>query len=59
MLANLEQALAWTGHLHTRAAPCCSTKLLIAGQAQEAGIAEILPIVSALDKLGTSTPAGW
>ncbi len=57
------KALAWTSRLHTHLNKWDelrdSTKLRIAGQAQKAGIAEILPIVSAADKPGNSTPADW
>jgi tRNA nucleotidyltransferase (CCA-adding enzyme) len=61
--ANWGRALAWISRLHTNLNRWLelrdSTKLRIAVQAQKAGIAEILPIVSAADKPGNSTPADW
>lgn len=61
--ANWGRALAWISRLHTNLNRWTelrdSTKLRIAGQAQKAGIAEILPIVSAADKPGNNTPEGW
>lgn len=61
--AQWGKALAWTSRLHTNLNRWQelrdATKLRIAGQAQKAGIAEALPIVSAADKLGNSTPADW
>lgn len=57
------KALAWTSRLHTTlnrwAELRDGTKLKIAGQAKKAGIAEILPIVSAADKPGNSISADW
>lgn len=57
------KALAWTSRLHTTLNRWTElrdgTKLRIAGQAQKVGIAEILPIVSAADKPGNSTPPDW
>jgi len=61
--ASWGRALAWISRLHTNLNRWTelrdSTKLRIAGQAQKAGIEEILPIVSAADKPGNTTPAEW
>ncbi len=61
--ADWGRALAWISRLHTNLNRWTelrdSTKLRIAGQAQKAGIAGILPIVSAADKPGNTTPPEW
>lgn len=61
--AGWGRALAWISRLHTNLNRWTelrdSTKLRIAGQAQKAGIAGILPIVSAADKPGNTTPLEW
>lgn len=57
------KALSWISRLHTNLNRWSelrdSTKLRIAGQARQAGIIKILPIVSAADKPGNSTPLEW
>lgn len=57
------RALAWTSRLHTNLNRWSelrhATRLRIADQARKAGISRILPVVSAADKPGNSTPAQW
>jgi tRNA nucleotidyltransferase (CCA-adding enzyme) len=57
------KALAFTSRLHTHLNRWDelrhATRLRIAEQALKAGINEILPVVSAADKPGNSTPAQW
>jgi tRNA nucleotidyltransferase (CCA-adding enzyme) len=57
------QALAWTARLHTKANNWDelrrSTRINLASQAIKAGIAQILPKVSAADKQGRGGMAGW
>lgn len=57
------RALAWISRLHTNLNRWSelrdATRLRIAEQARKAGISLILPVVSAADKPGNSTPAQW
>lgn len=57
------RALAWTSRLHTNLNRWSelrdATRLRIAEQARKAGISQILPVVSAADKPGNSTPVQW
>ena len=57
------RALAWISRLHTNLNRWSelrhATRLRIADQAHKAGISLILPIVSAADKPGNSTPDQW
>ena len=61
--AEWGRALAWTSRLHTNlnrwAELRDATRLRIAEQACKAGISRILPVVSAADKPGNSTPDQW
>lgn len=58
-----QKALAWTCCLHTKANNWdelrATTRIRLAAQAKKAGIAEILPLVSAADKPDSSGMAGW
>ena len=57
------RALAWISRLHTNLNRWSelrdATRLRIAEQARKAGISLILPVVSAADKPGNSTPLQW
>lgn len=57
------RALAWSCRLHTRMNRWPelrdATRLKTARQADQAGIAAILPLVSAADKAGTTVPPDW
>jgi len=57
------RALAWTSRLHGKLNRWSelrdATRLRIAEQARKAGISRVLPVVSAADKPGGSTPAQW
>lgn len=57
------RALAWISRLHTNLNRWSelrdATRLRIADQARKAGISQVLPIVSAADKPGNSTPDQW
>jgi tRNA nucleotidyltransferase (CCA-adding enzyme) len=57
------KALSWVGRLHGKLCKWDelrdATKLRIAGQAVKAGIADILPLVSAADKSGGREPGAW
>jgi tRNA nucleotidyltransferase (CCA-adding enzyme) len=57
------KALSWTSRLHMRLNKWDelrdSTKIKTAEQAAKAGIADILPLVSAADKPGAEIPRGW
>ncbi len=61
--ATYRTALAWTNSLHTNANRWDqlrdSSQLNLAEQAIKAGIAEILPLISAADKPGGLPMAGW
>jgi len=61
--AEWGRALAWTSRLHTNLNRWSelrdATRLRIADQACKAGISQVLPVVSAADKPGNSTPAQW
>lgn len=61
--ASWGKALAFTSRLHTHLNRWDelrhATRLRIADQARKAGISEMLPVVSAADKPGNSTPAQW
>jgi tRNA nucleotidyltransferase (CCA-adding enzyme) len=56
-------ALAWTSRLHGKLNLWNelrdATKIRIAGEAVKAGIEEILPLVSAADKVGSAEHVGW
>lgn len=60
---SYRKALAWISRLHGKANKWeelrDSTKLKMAGQAIKASIVEILPLVSAADKLGNIPMSGW
>ena len=61
--AEWGRALAWTSRLHGKLNRWPelrdATRLRIADQAHKAGISRILPVVSAADKPGNSTPEQW
>ena len=61
--AKYRKALAWVSRLHGKANKWDelrdSTKVRMADQAIKAGIADILPLVSAADKPGIQLIAGW
>ena len=61
--AHYGKALAWVSKLHGRLCKWDelrdATKLRTAGQAIKAGIADILPLVSAADKPGGTKPGTW
>ncbi|MCE1225190.1 MAG: HD domain-containing protein [Geobacteraceae bacterium] len=61
--AEWGRALAWISRLHTNLNRWSelrdTTRLRIADQARKAGISQILPVVSAADKPGNSTPVQW
>jgi len=61
--ASLRKALMWTCRLHLAVNRWSelrvSTKMRVAEQALKAGIADILPLVSAADKPEGSGPGGW
>lgn len=61
--SGYRRALAWISRLHGKANKWAelrdSTRLKLAAQALQAGIVEILPLVSAADKLGGKIMTGW
>lgn len=61
--SDWQKALAWVCRLHTKANNWeelrTTTKIRLATQAKKAGIAEILPLVSAADKPDGSGMTGW
>lgn len=61
--AAYRRALAWSCRLHTSVNRWeelrDATRLRIAGQADRAGIAGLLPLLAAADRAGQGPPAGW